>query len=155
MSVYTESQTQINDLDTLCSALDAVGMPYTRYDASDGIYRKWARHGGHKNEEGRVRGEDACLVIHGGLDRTSRRFCGDTAFVWEDGSLQAKLDVTHGDSAQNWDAVQAEYTAQKMESLAKTRGYRTERTTNERGQIRLRIHAAGTGPSLARRRLKG
>jgi hypothetical protein len=150
MSVYTEVQTEIKDLDLLMAAIEMAGLTglTDRYANEDGKYRKWTRYNA-RNETGLLRGSDAAVVIHGGLDTTPRRYCGDTAFVWDADAqcYKAKLDIAHGNAKANWDKIQNGYAILAAERLALQRGFRVQRDG-----YNLRVDVEQRTPRLARLR---
>jgi hypothetical protein len=140
MSTYTEVQTEFKSIEDLQAALAECGLEYQVYPECDGIYRKWSRRGTGKNEYGSVRGRDAALVIHGGIDTTPRRYCGDTAFVWEGDTLRAKRDIAHGNAPQNWERIKNEYAYAGLSRQARRAGLRLERQRNEDGTIQVKAY---------------
>ena len=148
MSIYTEVQTEIKDIDLLMQAIEMANLSHLtlRYPEQNGEYRKWTGTD-HQNRSGRLRGKDAAVVIHGGLDTTRYRYCGDTAFVWDPASksYQARLDIAHGNAKSNWQAIQNGYAILAAERLALQRGFRVQRDG-----YNLRVDVEERSPRLAR-----
>lgn len=141
MSLYQTVATEFTHVQDLIAACDAAGVPFRHYPEQDGVYRKWTNRGGDKNYMGHVRGSDAELVIHGGLDSTARRYCGDTAFVRDaQGKLQAMIDVAHGNAPARWRTIQNEYAYQGVTRQAKKQGLRVQRLDDAPGgSLRCRL----------------
>lgn len=179
MSIYEELATEFNDLDMLVEAIEQAGLTCTVYPQNDGVYRKWAgstNHETHTNEGGRVRGRDAAVVIHGGLDTWEPAgkygsaqapttdgmrggpgwYCGDTAFVRQaDGRYEAKADIAHGNAGLNWTKVKDNYAALMVEKVAQANGLPCERTTNAQGNIVLRVKPKTATRIVGRQVLRG
>lgn len=153
MSVYSEVETEFTDLNLLQAALEQAGLAdrVKVYGNADGIYRKWSSSG--DPFKGQVRGKDASLVVHGGLD-SKYDCCGDTAFVLdsETGRYRALIDVAHGNAQANWVAVKDNYAAAMVEKVAKQHGLRYERTTNAQGKTVIRVYQQAEGTQVLRRR---
>lgn len=151
MSTYTEIVTEFKSVEDLQAALAKCGLEYEVYPESDGVYHKWARRGGDKNMMGAVRGSDAALVVHGGIDTTARRFCGDTAFVWEGDTLRAKRDIAHGNAPENWTNIVNNYALVGVERQAAKYGMEVEQVQAADGKITLRLYKRSR--SVVRRRM--
>lgn len=152
MSVYGVVETEMSDVDRLQQAIEMAELgdkvETIRYGEGDGVYRKWSylSHTG-----GQVRGRDASIVIHGGLD-TQHKLCGDTAFVLlEDGSIRAELDLAHGDAEVNWKKIQGFYAfigaQQRAERAGLALSYEVQEDGTITGQVRHPQGAVRAAPS--------
>lgn len=159
MSIYETVETAFTDLDMLVEAIEAAGLgdQVKVYEHEDGVYRKWAFGNSRNkaNNTGQIRGKDAAVVIHGGLDSTGW-VCGDTAFVRdpETGRYDSHIDVAHGNAPENWRLIKDNYAALMVEKTAAKNGLRCERSTNEQGKIVLRVYPK-TGARLVRQTVRG
>lgn len=157
MSIYEKVATAFTDLDMLLEAIDQAGLSKyaTVYPENNGVYRKWV-YKDSRNITGKVRGRDAAIVFHGGLDLTPMNYCGDTALVLdrETGRYRAEVDVAHGDARANWGLIKDNYAALMVEKTAAKNGLRCERSTNEQGKIVLRVYPK-TGARLVRQTVRG
>lgn len=175
MSIYAKVKTEFRDLETLVAAIEAAGLgaQVKVYPEQNGVYRKWQgpkNKTRHDNRDGDIRGTNASLVIHGGLDtwsppaglsnfeRETMRcpstdglrggpgwYCGDTAFVYdpETKTYVAEIDEAHGNASLNWSLVKDNYAAIMVQKVAAARGLRCERETNAQGKIVLRVYPGG------------
>jgi hypothetical protein len=133
MSVYGSVVVEMTDLDRLAEAIGLAGLGHMveRYPNGDGIYRKYS--GLARCEGGSIRGSDAVLVIHGGLDTsglykrgTTVGGSGDTAFVLVDGKLEARIDINWHNAPQNWELIKNWYAAIGVMRRAKRMGIELE-----------------------------
>ena len=131
MSVYGKVKCKMNNLERLQRAIElaelGAGVRVSVYPERNGVYRKYS--GMRFCESGQVRGRNAAIVIHGGLD-TSGLYSssgvggsGDTAFVVNpDGSITAELDINWHNGAANWNLIQNLYAALELEAKAPAMG---------------------------------
>lgn len=135
MSVYGQATCEMNDLDRLKSAIEraGVGDKVEVYPEGNGVYRKYS--GLERCATGSIRGKNAHLVIHGGLD-TSGKYdrtnphiggCGDTAFILQDdGTVRVEIDKNWHNAGMNWELVQNYYQFIGAEKRAKAMGCRID-----------------------------
>jgi len=128
MSKYGKTKTTMKDVDRLREAIERTGITEAVYRGrritigvypdGNGVYKKWAGD--------QIRGKDAVLVVHGGLDSRGF-FCGDTAFVREpDGTLRAEIDTAHGNAPAIWEMIKNLYALIPHERAAKAAGYNVQ-----------------------------
>jgi hypothetical protein len=139
----------MSDLARLLEAIERAGLGDQTevYPQGNGVYRKYSGEEGCAT--GSIRGDDADLVIHGGLD-TSGEYrrdnpkiggCGDTAFVvGADGTVEAKLDTNWHNAQANWQLIQNYYQFIPAERRARAMGcsielHIDEKTGNMTGKI--------------------
>jgi len=149
MSIYGKATCQMTDLERLQEAIGMAGLGdrVKVYPNGDGVYRKFSGKVGCAG--GYVRGRDAHLVIHGGLDNSGRYRdvpegvggTGDTAFILEpDGSVRVELDVNWYNAKTNWELVQNWYAAIGIQKRAKAAGQIIDLTVDEKtGKITGRV----------------
>lgn len=117
MSEYGTAHSEMNDIERLYKAcvLAGLGDRAKLYPEGNGIYRMFS--GKSFCEGGKVRGKNAHLVIHGGLD-TSGYYTtvenaggsGDTAFVlMPDGSIEIKQDIKWHNARANLEIIKNFY----------------------------------------------
>lgn len=131
MSVYGRATCEMTDLARLQEAIERAGLGagVKVYPNGDGVYRKYNGQVGCAG--GPVRGRDAHVVIHGGLDNSGMYMrgrpdvggCGDTAFILEsDGTVRAEIDTNHNNAPVNWELIQNYYAAIGIERKARAGG---------------------------------
>lgn len=144
MSVYGTAQCEMNDIERLAWAIEMAGLGdrVEVYPQGNGIYRKYS--GQPRCEGGYIRGKDAHLVIHGGLDNSGKYSTnpnvggsGDTAFIVQpDGSVRVEIDTNWNNAPLNWELIQNYYQLRDPMKRAKAMGCRIELTVDqETGKI--------------------
>jgi hypothetical protein len=131
----------MTDLDRLQAAIERAvpGAVVGVYPEGTGVYRKYS--GEELCATGSIRGDDAHLVIHGGLDTSGlyRRGnpkiggCGDTAFILkDDGGVEVKIDTNWHNATVNWELIQNYYQFIGAEKRAKSLGCSIEVQVDEK-----------------------
>lgn len=138
MSVYGTAQCEMTDMERLAWAIEQAGLGdrVEVYPQGNGVFRKYS--GSERCAGGQVRGKNAHVVIHGGLDNSGRYSsnpnvggCGDTAFIIQaDGSVKVEIDTNWHNAKLNWELIQNYYQLREPMKRAKAMGCRIELTVD-------------------------